>query len=152
MDGLRQWALCLIVSAAAVAIVTAITPRGSTDKTVRAVAGIFMVSAIFTPVADMTFDFALPDSQVYVSADSDLLADSVLDSCRDAVEKAVISCADELGITVENVLLEANINSDNCIIIHKITVAIHSENSVNTAELEEAFSSATGAPVEVKTE
>ncbi len=152
MDGLRQWALCLVISAAAVALVTIITPRGSTDKTVRAVAGIFMVSAIFTPVADITFDFALSDSQAYAQVGADALADSMVESCRSAAENAILSCAGEHGITVNEICIDADIDANGCIIIHGIAVEIGRDGACSTAELEKIFGNATGVPVEVKTE
>lgn len=150
MDTLRQWALCLIISAAAVAFVTIITPRGSTDKTVRAVAGIFVVSAIFTPLADMSFDFtAVNTAAEYADVQSNDLSDSVLDACRNAAEDAILSAATEQGVTVEEIFIDADIDADNCIIIQSVTVAV---SAGNADELEAVFGNALGVPVKVEIE
>ncbi len=152
MDGLRQWALCLIVSAAAVTLAVVITPRGSTDKTVRAVAGIFVVSAIFTPLADMSFDFAAVSATEYADVQSDDLNDSLLDACRNAAENAILSSAAEQGITVEEICISADINSDGCIIIHGVSVRISSSDAGVIKRLSEIFGNAVGVPVEVNAE
>lgn len=152
MDGLRQWALCLIISAAAVAFVTIITPRGSTDKTVRAVAGIFVVSAIFTPLADISLDFTAANAAEYADAQNGDLSDSVLDACRSAAEEAILSVADERGVTVEKIFTDAYIDADSCIIIQSVTVAVSTDNAGKTDELEAVFSNLLGVPVEVNAE
>ncbi len=152
MDGLRQWALCLIISAAAVAFVTIITPRGSTDKTVRAVAGIFVVSAIFTPLADMSFDFVAVNAAEYADVQNNDLSDSVLDACRNAAENAILSVADEKGVTVEKVCTDAYIDAGNCIIIQSVTVTVSTDNAEKAEELEAVFGNALGVPVEVNAE
>lgn len=152
MDGLRQWALCLIISAAAVAFVTIITPRGSTDKTVRSVAGIFVVSAIFTPLADISFDFTAVNAAEYADVQSNDLSDSVLDACRNAAEDAILSVADERGVTVEKIFMDAYIDADNCIIIQSVTVAVSTDNTKKTDELEAVFSNLLGVPVKVNAE
>lgn len=142
--------MCLIISAAAVAFVTIITPRGSTDKTVRAVAGIFVVSAIFTPFADISLDFSAADTAAeYADVQVDDLSDSVLDACRRAAEDAVVSAANERGITVKEICIDTDINADNCIIIHSVTVAV---DAGNEAELEAVFGNALGVPVKVNAE
>ena len=152
MDGLRQWALCLIISAAAVAFVIIITPRGATDKTVRAVAGIFVISAIFTPLADMTFNFDFTETAADVEDDYDALAASVLDVCRSAAENAILSAAQENGIGVNEICITADIDAEGCIIIHAVNVEISNNNADNPDEIEKIFSNAIGVPVEVKTE
>lgn len=150
MDGLKQWALCLIISAAAVTLVTVISPSGSTDKTVRAVAGIFVVSAIFTPVADISFDFSSMSAMAeYDVEQSDNLSDSVLEACKIAAENAILSAADKRGATVKEICINADIDTDSCIIIHGITVKVGAENTDKKSELSLAFANAAGVPVEV---
>ena len=140
--------MCLVISAAAVAFVTIITPRGSTDKTVRAVAGIFVVSAVFAPFADMSFDFnEIITAAEYADLQSNELTDSVLDACRNAAENAILSEAEQRGITVNEICIDADINADGCIIIHSVTVKT---NGGNADELKEAFGNILGVPVEVK--
>ena len=129
------------------ALVTIITPRGSTDKTVRAVAGIFVVSAVFAPFADISFDLNEVSATVeYADIQSNDLSDSVLDACRNAAENAVVSEAEQRGITVNEICIDADINTDGCIIIHSVTV---DTNGGNADELESVFSNVLGVPVKV---
>lgn len=152
MNELRQWALCLIISAAAVTLVSVISPRGSTEKTVRAVTGIFVVSAIFTPLTDITFDYTAVSAVQEYDDSSDELNRYILETCRAAAEQAVLEAADGAGTAVESISVNADVNTDGCIIIHDITVTVAAENADISGELSQIFGSALGVPVEVNAE
>ena len=49
-DAFKQWAVSLIICALGGALISLLSPRGSMEKTLRAVIGIFVVSAICTPL------------------------------------------------------------------------------------------------------
>lgn len=126
MDALKQWALCLIVSAAAGTFVMAVSPRGATDKTVRAVIGIFVVAAICSPLKDLS------ENDLSVNAFADYAAEKhdeaelngyMLDSFGRKVKKSVLSVAAKHGIKINDIYIDAYIDANNCIIIHEITVA-----------------------------
>lgn len=151
MDGLKQWALCLIISAAAVTLVTVISPSGSTDKTVRAVAGIFVISAIFTPIADMSLDFTAASAAAeYDGGEASQLPEALLEMCRAEAEKAILSAAEERGAAVKEICIDADINADGCIIIHSVTVKVSSDDSEEITGLSAAFADAVGVPVKVE--
>lgn len=153
MDGLKQWALCLIISAAAVTLVTVITPTGSSEKTVRAVAGIFVISAIFTPIADISLDFSAISAAAEYDGEADTqLSEALLDMCRAEAEKAILSAAEGQGATVKEICIDADINADGCIIIHSITVKVSSGDGAKIHGLSAAFTNAVGVPVEVNPE
>lgn len=153
MDGLKQWALCLIISAAAVTLVTVISPSGSSDKTVRAVAGIFVVSAIFTPIADMSLDFSTVSAaaEYYGEADTQL-SEALLEMYCAEVENAILSVAEKQGITVKEICIDADVNADGCIIIHSITVRVSLDDGAAVHGLSAAFADAVGVSVEVNQE
>lgn len=151
MDSFKQWALCLVIGAAAGTLVMALSPRGSTDKTVRAVVGIFIVAVIGTPFADMfRSSYAAEVFAEYDYADSGGdMREFMLDSFCDSVKKELKKTSVELGIPFDEILTEADIDENNCIIIHKITVKIGSEFSDKSAELSAALSENTGVDVTV---
>lgn len=150
MDFFRQWAVSLIVSAAAVTVVIILTPRGSTDKTVKAVASIFVISVIFTPFTQMKIDFptleAAADYNDEIYCD---LNDSMLEACRNAVENALTEKAEEMNVTLEEICINADVNTDGCIIIHKISVTASNADGCDLKELSGALSEAAGVPVTV---
>lgn len=156
MDALRQWALCLIIAAAAGTFVMSVSPRGSMDKTVRAVVGIFVVAAICSPLAeliksDLTVE-AMADYEYEADGGAEDLQEYMLDVCREAAENQIVSAAEESGISVEEIFINADIDADNCIIIHGITVAVSAETADKSSDFSAVLEEALGVPVTVITE
>lgn len=127
MNELRAWVLCIIAAAAASTFAMAVSPRGAMDKTIRAVAGIFVVAAICTPLAGLLkSDFSLP-AFAWINEDSDCgseeeLREYITETCKNAAEREIEETAGQLGIEIEQVTVDMNIDDDNCIIIHNISV------------------------------
>lgn len=155
MDALRQWALCLIIGATAGTFVMAISPRGSMDKTVRAVVGIFVVAAICSPLAglpktDFTAD-AFADYEFTQQSEEEMY-EYMLEAYRREVENRILSAADEQGNEISEIFISADIDADNCIIIQDITVTLASEHSADTAEFSAYLSQRLGVSVTVNAE
>ncbi|MEE1138365.1 MAG: hypothetical protein U0M02_07795 [Acutalibacteraceae bacterium] len=150
MDFFRQWAVSLIISAAAVTVVIILTPRGSTDKTVKAVASIFVISVIFAPFAHTEIDFpTLEAAADYGDEIYSDLNDSMLEACRNAVENALTRKAAEMRAVLEDICINVNIDADGCIIIHGISVTVSSCDGCDLQELSSALGEAAGVPVTV---
>lgn len=150
MDLFRQWALSLVVSAAAVTIVTIITPRGATDKTVKAVASIFVISVIFTPFSDISINFPSVESNAeYSGKINGDLSEFAVDSCCEAVENALVETAEKLDVSVKEICINADINTDGCIIIQDVSVKISSAYAHNLNNISKAFGDAAGVSVSV---
>ena len=150
MDFFRQWAVSLIISAAAVTVVIILTPRGSTDKTVKAVASIFVISVIFTPLTHTEIDFpTLEAAADYGDEIYSDLNDSMLEACRNAVENALTRKAAEMRSVLEDICINVNIDADGCIIIHGISVTVSSCDGCDLQELSSALGEAAGVPVTV---
>ncbi len=151
MDALRQWAICLIVAAFAGAFVTVISPRGSMDKTVRAVAGVFVVAALCSPLAEIkNFDFSFAEDEISYDEESFLpkAEDKLAEIYADAVAQRVKELTAETGTQTESVDAEVSVDENGCIIIHKISVGISEHGSA--AELEKKLSEKLGVPVTVE--
>ncbi len=155
MDALKQWALCLIIGAAAATLVVSVSPRGSVDKTVRAVVGIFVVAAICAPLAKLAeTDFS---ADAFVSYDfSEYGAEDmngyVLDLYKSELEKSILSTADDYGVSVEKIFISMDIDAEGCIIIHKIDTVISESELLNKAEFSRLISQKTGFDITVITE
>lgn len=151
MDSFKQWALCLIVGAAAGTLVIALSPRGSMDKTVRAVIGIFVVAVISAPFADMLKNsgtaevFAAYDYSDGIENMSGFMLESFCESVKNELKKS----ASAIGIPLKEIYIEADIDTNNCIIIHKISVEIEPEFADKAKELSSALSEIAGAYVTV---
>lgn len=153
MDVLRQWAVSLIIAAAAGTFAMVISPRGSMDKTVRAVVGIFVVSVICSPLAqikDNSFSVEAVAEYELETENVAALREQLVSACRDAVETQVIQSAQELGIEVETVEAEMSVDAENCIIIHKIAVNVPKKYGKNSELLSEILKEKLGVPVQVE--
>lgn len=151
MDSLKQWALCLIVGALAGTVVTALSPRGATSKTVRAVAGIFIVAVIGVPFTDMlegSYSAEAFAAYDYDYGDADM-SDFLLESFCESVKKELETAALQAEIPFEEIFIEADIDTENCIIIHNITVRVGSDFSDKSAELSDILSKSAGVYVTV---
>ncbi len=154
MDAFRQWAVCLIIAAAAGTFAMAVSPRGSMDKTIRAVVGIFVIAAVCSPLAEMkNAEFsvaAISDSEnCYGNSNTSALRKQFTDMCSDAVASSVKETAAGLGITVGSVEAEISVDSDNCIIIHNVLVKVTGCSDEKSEELLKNLQDELGVPVTV---
>ncbi len=155
MDILKNWALCLIAAAAAGTLATVIVPRGSMDKTVRAVVGIFVVAVICSPLAEIKdSDFSVEafanfGETEYENPYADDVRESMLSSFRKTVETRIKEIASELDVDVVSVMADVALDESGCINIHKIAVAIGRNELTGIEYLSEIISEKLGAPVEI---
>ncbi len=154
MDAFRQWAVCVIIAAAAGTFVTAISPRGSMDKTVRAVVGIFIVATICAPLSQLKstdiseYAFSVSDYPDNGKAE-DNMYEHMISVCKKTVEDETLLLADEYKIKVESIKSEMNIDENNCIIIRDIQIDIQYDSQNKTSEFSEKLSEILGVSVAV---
>ncbi len=132
MDFLKDSALCLIAAAAVGTLATVIVPRGSMDKTLRAVIGIFVVAVICLPIAEMsetehvseTFanSFEVSSDEIY----SEDMQEQMLGIFESTIISSIKETASELNVNVVSINPEISVDENYCINIHKITVTISS--------------------------
>lgn len=131
MNEFRQWALCLIVTAAAGTFVCAVSPRGTTEKAVRSVVGIFVVVTVCTPLTQLEKTELAKDvfsDSYFMSDSSDDLKEQVLEQCKFSVEEQLAPVAEKHSVTVCSVAMDAYFDEYNSIIIQNIHLDIISEN------------------------
>lgn len=157
MDALKSWAVSVIAAAVAGTFAMIVSPRGSMDKTIRAVVGIFVVAAIFSPLTELKKDgnsffekeaFAFEEEN---KAD-EKLGDYLLTACKNAVNSEIEKAADELNIPDFQSEINAYVDDENCIIIQSITIYIPAEHIDKAEKLSDRASERIGAPVTVNVE
>ena len=153
MDAFRQWALCLIISAAAGTFVCALSPRGAVEKAVRTVVGIFVVTVICAPLTQLQkSDFSIPvfgDS--YIESDSEeALKDQMLESCKSEIENRLAELADKHSIELSKVKIDAYIDEYNSIIIQNIHLETDAESSETVTAFQTEATESLGVPVTVR--
>ncbi len=153
MEVLRQWCVCLVVAAAAGTFAMTIAPKGSMDKTMRAVIGIFVVSVICAPVAQIN----KTDFSVEAFADYDFeydnteeLEDYVISACKSAIERSIRAETEAFGTQPVSVWIQLSADDENCIIIHEIAIRVTDSSDKINSELAEKLEEKLGVPVEVE--
>ncbi len=132
----------------------AVSPRGSMDKTIRAVVGIFVIAAVCSPLSEIkNAEFsvaALSDSESgYENSNTSVLREQFTDMCSDAVESCVNETAARLEIIVDSIEAEISVDSDNCIIIHSVLVKVTGCSDEKSEELLKDLQDELGVPVTV---
>lgn len=152
MEALKQWAVCLMISGIAGSLISFISPRGTMEKTLRAVIGIFVVSAVCSPIAEITqngnFVPAFLNESVAEISDNGL-EEHMLEACRNAVGNIISQEASEYGISDYSVDAEMYMDDGRCIIIQSVCITIPKESSVSLQEFSSVLEKRLGIPVTV---
>ena len=150
MEGLKQWLISLIFSAAAGALITVISPKGSNDKTLKTVVGIFIISSIFLPLTKMNLsDFSLPALANELKIEQGEEGDFVIEMLEEELYKTVSETAEEFNCEINGVEIDAGYDENNCIIIQKIAVYYTSGETENIQMAAAETEKRLGVPVRV---
>lgn len=150
MEGLKQWLISLIFSAAAGALITVISPKGSNDKTLKTVVGIFIISSIFLPLTRMNIsEFSLPAFANGLEIESENGEDFVIEMIEEELHKTISETAEEFNCEISGIEIDAGYDEDNCIIIQKITVYYTSGETENIQMAAAETEKRLGVPVRV---
>lgn len=149
MDGLKQWALTLITGGLAAGIAVAIVPKGGASKTLKTVAGIFIILVIISPFVNYgkTDGFLLAFNEYDYESDSEeSVKEFVVSVCRDRVKKEIENTAEQLGTNIESAEIEMYIDNEYCINIHSVTVRTDYPHS---GKIQSLLSEKLGVPVRI---
>lgn len=150
MNEFRQWVLCLIITAAAGTFVCAVSPRGTTEKAVRTVAGIFVVVTMCTPLSQLNKTELVKnvflDSYV-ISDNSEALKEQMLEQCKKSIEEQLAPIARKYSVTVCQVTMDAYFDEYGSIIIQRIHLDITSENPDSAVLFISEAQAALGVPL-----
>ncbi len=154
MDAFRQWAVSLVIAGFAGTVISLLSPRGTMEKTLRAVIGIFVVSAVVSPLSEITEKDFLPAfvyENITVTPDNEL-KEHMLEVCRNTVGKVIAETAEEYGIKNFDVDTDLYIDENNCIIIQNICITIPSDGIGKQQEFSAELEGKLGVPVTVNSE
>ncbi len=153
MEMLKSWAVCVTVSALAGTVISLIVPNGSAEKSMRAVIGIFIVSAVCIPLTKADFSFETVNgvaSESGYSETADELYAFAHRAVTDAAEATVSEAATESGIEDYTLKAEIATEENGCIIIREIIIEIDGENNGSAAEFERIVSEKLGVQAVVR--
>lgn len=146
---LKQWLISLVFAAMAGTLISVISPKGSTEKTLKTVVGIFIIAAICSPLTELeTADFTLP---VFANNNSVQPEEGMNDYLKRALEAEVCvslsGCAERLDIEIDDVIISAETDENGCIIIHNVLIKIQNYEYESAQKAADALSEELGMPV-----
>lgn len=151
-DALRQWAVGLIICALGGTVISLLSPRGSMEKTLRAVIGIFVVSALCIPFMKMKkTDTLLPAFVVHTAPEIQMhnLNGQMVKACENTVGEVVDEVLESVGAYDYTVETNVDIDKENRIIIQDIQITVSLENDALIDEIQAELSERLGVPVTV---
>ena len=149
MDMLKQWLISLIFAALAGTLISVVSPKGSSEKTLKTVVGIFIISAICAPLTELEpMDFSLPAfaQNSFVQGEEDM-NDYLTMVLETEVCNRLSECAERLNMKIDGVVIEAELDENRCIIIHNILIKIQDCEYESAQKAAGALSEELGMPV-----
>lgn len=119
------------------------------EKALRTVIGIFIVSALCSPLVTLGSNAELPSFSIEENAmvQADELGKQMEESCRKTIGIAAKEVATELGITEYSVNADLYIDDKFCIIIQEIRIVLPSKNKEIAEEFSQKLQTRLGVPV-----
>lgn len=148
MDGLKQWALTLIVGGLAAGIAVAITPKGGATKTLRTVGSVFIILVIISPLVNREFtdNFIPAFNEKIEDSNEESMKEYMVSVCRERIKKEIENTAKEMEADIESAEIEMYIDDEYCINIQKVTVALYSHDA---EKFQSELSEKLGVPVRI---
>lgn len=138
-DAFRQWATGLIICALGGTVISLLSPRGSMEKTLRAVIGIFVVSAVCTPLVKLKkADSFLPvfTAQTLPAVEAENLREQIEEACKSTAGKVIDEVMKSVEIGDYEAAVNVHMDENGCIIIQDIQVEVDSENIGSVAKIQ----------------
>lgn len=133
-------------------MISLLSPRGSMEKTLRAVIGIFVVSAICTPLLKLKNTQAvLPAfvAEAVSDADTKSLESQIENACKNTIGKVIDDVMKSAEIENYEVETDVNMDENYCVIIQDVRIKIHSMSNSHVAEIEAIMQERLGVPVKI---
>lgn len=152
MDVIKQWVLCLIMSAVCATLVSLISPRGSADRTLKTVVGIFVIAAVCSPLAELKkddFDFGAVDGFEEFEPEFQGHDELYVEAFKTLIDSQVKTAAQECGIDGYTLESEMFLDENGCIIIQKIAVSAAESSQIKLNEFSNILEQRLGVAVNV---
>ena len=115
MEGIKQIALCVSVSAAVISAFYIICPDGNMSKQMKYIIGLLMLLAVLTPIVSVNVEIPTSDKEIEFSAD----ATEMVASQYSYIAKSIL---ENEKIYFEQISVITDILEDGNIIISKVCV------------------------------
>lgn len=130
-EALKQWAVTVIFSAVAGAVIQLLMPKGKTESTVKIILSLFFLSALLSPFLTGNFDFksgGINDKLIFPKTEfsnrEEKLSETVLNQIKTETEKSICSYARKAGIEEIKAEVRMDISESGNIFINEIKISV----------------------------
>ena len=155
METLQSWALCITFSAVGALLVHALVPKGATEKAIRVMISLFLLSAILSPfLSGKGITLTLPDQGTgdLVEAAQEKINLTLVQQARQKIEEAAKLSLAEIGVTEAEIQVDMDIAEDSIISITELKVFLSDVQAGRERLIQEALEKKLGCPVTVELE
>lgn len=158
MEALQSWALCITFSAVGALLVHALAPKGATEKAMRVMISLFLLSAILSPLLSGNgITLTLPDQgtgnlEAQVEAAQQKVNLALAQQARQEIEEAAQLALAEIGVTQVEIQVDMDIADDSIISITELKIFVSDSQAGREGLIQEALEQKLGCPVTVKLE
>ena len=158
METLQSWALCITFSAVSALLVHALVPKGATEKAIRVMISLFLLSAILSPfLSGKGITLTLPDQgtgdlEAQVEAAQEKINLTLVQQARQKIEEAAKLSLAEIGVTEAEIQVDMDIAEDSIISITELKVFLSDVQAGRERLIQEALEKKLGCPVTVELE
>lgn len=148
MDMIKQWIISLIFACAAGTLVSVISPKGSGEKTLRTVVGIFVIAAICAPLSELDADdFTIPAFAYEYSEYNEYgMNEYLTQALEEEISRRISEIVEKNNLSIGDVTVKAENNND-CIIIHNLLIKAQNNEYESAQNAAEILSDELGIPV-----
>lgn len=156
MEALQSWAMCIVFSAVGALLVHALAPKGATEKAMRVMVALFVLSAILSPfLSGEGISLTLP-SQGFENMEDQMDAAlekvnrSVAEQARRSIEEQAQSALAQIGITDAEIQVDMDIADNSVISITELKISLPHTHGGQERLVREKLEQALGCPVAVE--
>lgn len=150
MEELKQWLISIVFASAAGALITVVSPKGTNDKTLKTVVGIFIIASVFLPLSKMNkADFSLSAFASGYVIEQGENEDFVFEMLEEELLETISGTTESFDCGIKSIEVDAEYDEEKCIIIHKITVYFTHGEAENIMKAAVETEKLLGVPTEV---
>ncbi len=153
METLQSWALCLVLSTAGAAMVHLLSPKGATEKAMRVMIALFLLSAILSPFLSgdgLKLELegqAMADPQGQVNAVVERMNQALMEQARAEVEEETRQSLAAMGVTQTEIQVDMDITEESLISITEIKIWLPETAQEDAPRIKEELEQSLGCPV-----
>lgn len=156
MEALQSWALCIVFSAVGALLVHTLSPRGATEKAMRVMVALFLLSAILSPFLTgkgISLNMPAQDSgktEDRMDAALEKVNRSLAEQVRRSMEEQARGALAQIGITDAEIQVDMDIAGDSVISITELKIFLPHTHGGEERLIQDQLEQSLGCPVTVE--